>query len=129
MDRIDLEETDLEALRRALKIAKSSDRGRRQQIESMLEDRPWQDVAEFASFCCQAEALRLRPWQTPPCWVGDERPLVDDHRGEVAAWELRRRLLAAGLSQYEPDPVRMLEAVAMRQRSEPLPKGGLEEVH
>ena len=69
-----------------------------------------------AVYHCQMETLRLRPWQTPPCWVGDERPHVDDHRGEVAAWELRRRLLAAGLSEFEPDPVAALEAIALRQR-------------
>jgi len=36
----------------------------------------------------------------------------------VAAWELRHRLLKAGLSMYEPDPIRALEAVAARQRDE-----------
>jgi hypothetical protein len=36
----------------------------------------------------------------------------------MAAWELRWRLLKAGLSEYEPDPVAALEAVAARQRDE-----------
>jgi hypothetical protein len=48
--------------------------------------------------------------------------------GKVAAWELRRRLLKAGLSEFEPDPVAALEAVAARQRDEAPPVGRLEEV-
>ena len=59
--------------------------------------------------------LNLKPWQPPPCWQGDERP-VDDFAtaGRVAAWELRRRLLAAGLSAFEPDPVGALAAIEAR---------------
>jgi hypothetical protein len=49
-------------------------------------------------------------------------------RGTVAARELRRRLLAAGLSVHEPDPVRALEAVAARQRGDAPPIGQFEEV-
>jgi hypothetical protein len=52
-------------------------------------------------------------------WADDDKP-HDPHptAGRVAAWELRRRLLKAGLSQWEPDPVAALEAVAARQRDE-----------
>jgi hypothetical protein len=39
------------------------------------------------------------------------------------------RLIVAGLSVYEPDPVRALEAIAARQRGEALPRGRLEQVH
>jgi hypothetical protein len=49
-------------------------------------------------------------------------------RGTVAARELRRRLLAAGLSVHEPDPVRALEAVAARQRGDAPPIGQFEAV-
>jgi hypothetical protein len=88
---------DKDALRRALRAVKA-ETGRRPPPESEPDE--WYDAAMSAVYHCQMESLRLRPWQTPPCWVGDERPLVEDHRGEVAAWELRRRLLKAGLSQW-----------------------------
>jgi hypothetical protein len=113
---------DRDALRRAFKMA-----DRRPPPEADVEK--WWDEAMGAVYHCQMEALRLRPWQSPPCWIGDERPRVDDHRGEVAAWKLRRRLIAAGLSEFEPDPIRMLEAAAARQRGEAPPNGRLEQVH
>jgi hypothetical protein len=51
--------------------------------------------------------------------MDDDRPR-DDHSlaGKVAAWELRRRLIKAGLSEFEPDPVAALEAAAARQRDD-----------
>jgi hypothetical protein len=54
----------------ALKLAMDrcmQDPERRSQLEAMLEDRDWQDVAEFAAYCCQCDALELKPWQKPPC--------------------------------------------------------------
>jgi hypothetical protein len=97
---------DREALERAIVLARASDPPHDQQIASMLKDRPWLEVALFAAYACQDENLRLKSWQPPPCWMGDERP-VDDFpaAGRVAAWELRRRLIASGLSQFEPDPI------------------------
>jgi hypothetical protein len=47
----------------------------------------------------------------------------------VAAWELRRRLLKAGLSVFEPDPVAALEAVAARQCAEAVPVSRPAAVH
>jgi hypothetical protein len=62
--------------------------------------------AETRVFGCQCRALNLKPWQSPPCRAGDAKPDAEDHRGRLAAWTLRQRLLDAGLSQYEPDPLR-----------------------
>ena len=45
---------------------------RREQFDGMLEDRPllpaqpWFEVASFAAYCVQGEALRLKLWQSPP---------------------------------------------------------------
>ena len=110
---------DREALRRAMRMAKASDPARKEQLESKLQDEPWEEVALFAAYCCQCNTLHLKPWQPPPMWAEENRPR-DDHpsAGKVAAWELRRRLLKAGLSQWEPDPVAALEAVAARQRGD-----------
>ena len=73
------------------------------QMQRKLKDEPWIEAAQFAAYACQDDALRLKPWQPAPCWMGDDRP-VDDFAGagRVAAWELRRRLIAWGLSGTSP---------------------------
>jgi hypothetical protein len=50
-------------------------------------------------------ALNLLPWQSPPMFSHITRPAREEH-----AIELLRRLLDAGLSKYEPDPVAACEA-------------------
>ncbi len=110
-----LSRVDRDALRRALK-AKSP--GRRQ--PPVGSDVGF-DEATSAAYSCQMDNLHLKPWQDPPCWADDGARPLDDHRGRGAAWELRRRLIAAGLSQYEPNPVAALEAAAARQRAEAAP--------
>jgi hypothetical protein len=113
-----------------MRMAKASDPGRRQQLESKLQDEPWQEVALFACYCMQCQNLSLKPWQPPPMHADEDRPR-DDHpsAGKVAAWELCQRLLKAGLSMYEPDPIRALEAVAARQRAKVVSVEQLEKVH
>jgi hypothetical protein len=65
------------------------------------------------------DSLHLKPWQEPPCWAGDDKPVDrDGTHGRAAAWALRRKLIKAGLSMYEPDPVAALEAVAACQRDD-----------
>ena len=44
---------DRAALKLAIEQARNEDEGRAQQIDSMLEDQPWAEVATFAAFCCQ----------------------------------------------------------------------------
>jgi hypothetical protein len=54
--------------------------------------------------------------------MGDDKPRDESPvAGRVAAWELRRRLLAAGLSVYEPDPLNALATAAARQRGDAPP--------
>jgi hypothetical protein len=104
---------DREALERAIAIDRQRDLATRQQIDEKLEREPWREVAEFAAYGCQCTALHLKPWQPPPCWAhpddgdGEYGPVM----GRRAAAELLRRLLAAGLSRYEPDPVKALDRV------------------
>ena len=100
----DLDDVDREALERALKLAEAD--GRAEQLASMLQDRPWFEVASFAAYSCQNKKLNLKPWQSPPCSLSATQP-------EPEAEQMARRLLAAGLSQYEPDPI---TALAMRSR-------------
>jgi hypothetical protein len=108
---------DRDALRRALVAARSRNEARKKQIDSMLCDRDWETVAEFASYSVQRDALRLKPWQFAPCEVdiGDIDAPGYEHRGAAPAAELLQQLLAAGLSRWEPDPVTALDEVADRR--------------
>jgi hypothetical protein len=102
---------DREALRRALRTLKAKEPDRRHQLKG-----DWEEVAKFAAYSLQCDALNLKPWQSPPMHMEDDRPRDESPvAGRVAAWELRRRLIAAGLSVFEPDPIRALDAVAAGQ--------------
>ena len=107
-----LRRVDREALERAIAMRRAAGDVDALQMQRMLKEDRWIEVALFASYSCQDDALKLKPWQPPPCWMGDDRP-VDDFAaaGKVGAWELRRRLIAAGLSMYEPDPIGALAAI------------------
>jgi hypothetical protein len=94
---------DQDALQRAMTIARAMDRGRAEQLDAKLADEPWAEVAAFASHVCQIHALRLRPWERPPASIADN----DDGPAGI----LLRRLLAAGLSRFEPDPIAALDRI------------------
>ena len=102
-----MNEIDRDALERALVACRAEGAARAKQIDNMLADRPWADVAQFASSCAQGRALDLMPWQSPPCHA-NLRSLSEpfgDPRGARESAELLRRLLDAGLSRFEPDPL------------------------
>jgi hypothetical protein len=100
-----LSKVDREALERALAIEMASDEpGRREQGGD------WIAAARTAAYTCQRRALQLRPWQSPPCY-GDTSP---GHDGHADAAVLLKRLLACGLSRYEPDPLGALAAIEAR---------------
>ena len=73
----------------------------RSHVESMLKDRPFVEVAKFASYSCQYDALNLQPWDVAPC---DADENIDDGAGK-----LLRRMLAAGISRFHPDPLAALD--------------------
>jgi hypothetical protein len=77
-------------------------------------------IAASLAFCashCQSRSLNLQAWQTPPMWVRDLdaalREPFGGKRGDREAAELLQRMLDAGLSKYEPDPLAALDQ-AMR---------------
>jgi hypothetical protein len=88
-------EVDREALTRALALAKGVPQVERQR---------WDDAASAAAYHLQLKNLRLKPWQDPPMYG-------DIERAQPGAAELLARLLAAGLSRYEPDPIAALARV------------------
>ena len=74
--------------------------------------------AEFnAIHKAQYENLNLRPWELCPCEVDadstDELYQRDNYR---AAQQLLRRMLAAGVDKYDPEPLRGLEKAEGKRR-------------
>jgi hypothetical protein len=115
-----MNEIDRDALTSALMACRAEDAGRAKQIDSMLADRPWEDVAQFASSCAQGRALDLMPWQSPPCHA-NLRALSEpfgDPRAARESAELLKKMQALGLSRFEPDPLAAI-AEAERQNAAP----------
>jgi hypothetical protein len=110
----ELDPIDREALTRAIEICRTK-KGPvdRQQIERKLDKQPWFEAAYFAVFSCQTDALTLKPWQPTPAQIDDLEGVIatgdDGVGGRYAAARLLQRLLEAGLSRFEPDPVGALK--------------------
>jgi hypothetical protein len=78
------------------------------QIDLMLQDRDFWEVAMFAADCAQTKALRLKPWQIAPRWASpDDVTAATTERREAA--KLLRKMLATGVSRYHPDPLAAIE--------------------
>jgi hypothetical protein len=114
-----MDEIDKEALTRALEFTKAEPE-RAEQIESMLKDRTWEEVAQFAAQHQQCKNLRLKSWEIPPCHgaVNLAAPGTDADESFPTANRLLRRLLDAGLSQWEPDPEAALAPGATQREPE-----------
>jgi hypothetical protein len=115
---------DKEAMVRAIEITLASTQpGRREQVQRKLAREPWIDVAIFCAYAAQNAALDLKPWQPPPCQVRDLVARIqagdDGIFGRFAAAKLLQRLLDAGLSRYEPDPLAALERARLRSGLSP----------
>ena len=95
-----LNEIDREALDRALTLARAAG------VVQVEGHRSWRDAAEAAAYHLQIENLRLRPWHDPPMF-GDLSPGVP----QPGAAALLARLLKAGLSRYEPEPIEALARI------------------
>jgi hypothetical protein len=115
---------DIEALHRAMELARKEP-VRARQLDDMLRDRPWQEVARFASYSLQHQALQTRPWEVAPCECRPEdiaellRTPHPDMTGRAKAARLLQRLLELGLSRWEPDPMRAIAAAEQERSSEP----------
>jgi hypothetical protein len=97
-----MEPIDTAALQRALDMSlKSKEPGRADQIEWMLEEHGWLYAARFASYHLQMNQLQLRPWERPPCRLNAPN---DSPAGRLLA-----KMLAAGMSKHDPEPMRALD--------------------
>jgi hypothetical protein len=101
----ELDDVDLDALRRCITLL-MKDPMRAEQLRAMLEDQSWACTASFASYVVQGDRLGLRPWEDPPCVASTDDP----------AGRLLSRLLAVGLSQFEPNLPHALEQAEARAK-------------
>jgi hypothetical protein len=117
-----LSDLDRRALERAVAIEQTRNEASRDQIDRKLRGEPWLKVAVYCAERCQEISLHLEPWEyLPPCAV--EVNEVDapgyEHQGVRKSAALLRRMLRAGVSRYEPDPL-----AALAQKENGPAKGG-----
>ncbi len=99
-----LTKADMDALRRAVEIDCRHDPVRRRQVAAKLaagED--WVSVARSCAYRCQIESMHLQPWEHTIIFADDSESRA-----------LRRRVIAAGLSICEPEPLELLDRVEQR---------------
>ena len=105
---------DTEALVRSFDMGCRESTAYREHLTAIEKQGGWRDAAEHASYHFQIRTLKLRPWEPPPPWVRDIEGTLEAGDDGVGGWyraaQLAQRLLQAGLSLYEPDPVSALEA-------------------
>jgi hypothetical protein len=120
-----LTRTDREALTRAVKLVRSrpkrEDPGRREQIDQLIAEEGLFTAADFCATSCQRKDLKIRMWQPAPCEipVGEIDAILargdDTKSGHYAAAKLLKKMLALGLSRFEPTPIAAIsEAKAKR---------------
>ena len=117
-----LSRIDREALERAIEIVRNrkNDPGRREQVDHLMKHEGWFTAADFCCYCCQSELIRPRLWQPIPADIdpADIETILargdDGLGGEYAAARVLKRMLRAGLSRYEPEPLKALAEAKRR---------------
>jgi hypothetical protein len=89
------------------------------QLTTMLANgKSWESVAQSTVYSAQAAALKLKPWQSPPYITAGNlayragRDPNDHSCGPMPSDDeiaLLNKMLALGISIYEPDPMRAIE--------------------
>jgi len=103
----EIDALDADAFRRAIAWCRSH--GDADAIERTWAREGFEAAGHSAAYSAQCTTLRLKPWQCPPCDACGQAPGDPNVYGaRPAEVELRDRLLAAGLSVYEPDPLSAL---------------------
>jgi len=103
---------DRDAFARAIAIYRRERHGGDEHIRSKIAEEGFEVAGRFAAYWCQSRNLKLALCEFPPAWLAG----VDDIEGpdfkrKPQAAKLLRRLLDAGRSKFEPDPIAALERV------------------
>jgi hypothetical protein len=97
-------------MKRAIDAMRNESPESRERVEHVLREEGFESAAQTAAYHVQRLALGLKPWMCPPCWANDEidatRPNTFGNRAKEVA--LRQRLQRAGLSAFEPNPMKAL---------------------
>jgi hypothetical protein len=103
----ELTKADLAAMGRAINWMRAESPDRAEQIEHKLKHEGFEAAGEFAAIAAQDQTLHLKPWECAPCNIWGYN--------QSSAIELRNRLVAAGLSVFEPDPMQALAEAERKQ--------------
>ena len=71
--------------------------------QELLAEREWEDVAQTCCYSEQYDALGLKPEEPPSVSCSD-----DPHDRSPDGRDMLRSCSAAGLSRYEPNPLKVL---------------------
>jgi hypothetical protein len=115
---------DVDAWERCIEIERSRSPAHAERINEKLAQEGLEKAGRDAAYACQYATLRLRPWDWTPSWV--EPSQIDaiiargkdntaPQQGDYNAAVLLRKMLAAGISRWEPDP---MEALAKKRGAE-----------
>jgi hypothetical protein len=115
-DDVELDALDRAALERAVALTLAEDdQGRVEQVKDMLATRCWLEVAEFCAYHQQGRNLNIKPWEYVPSWIEPDAIDAIIARGQdgqkYGAAKLLKRMLACGLSEFDPTPLESLAAV------------------
>jgi hypothetical protein len=104
---------DHDAFTRAIEMMRAKDKLHADQINYKLEHEGFAAAGKFAAYSCQCDGLGVRPWEAPPMDAHDDLAAADPSIYGYRPKEigLLVRLLAAGLSRFEPDPLAALQKV------------------
>jgi hypothetical protein len=105
-----LAKADIEALRRALERGRDESDEYCAHLDRIAAQRGWPEAAASAAYHLQVKVLGLKPWQAPPCSCHSDEIGRGYGRSRTEVL-LRRRMLRAGISLYEPDPAAALEKI------------------
>jgi hypothetical protein len=114
-----LTDLDRAALERCIPVARGIEPIISRAISDILARDGWEEAAHYACHYCQVTSLNLMPFETPPAHMnlaaGLRLPFNSKNRERESA-ELLKRMLAAGVSKYEPDPLSALKQAEQRQQ-------------
>jgi hypothetical protein len=117
----DLDPADAEAFTRAIELYRGLGRDRSEQVDHWLKCDGWLQAARYCAANCQKSLVRPRLWLELPMYIepSDIEGIIargPDRGGKYQAARILRRMLRAGLSRYEPEP---LKALATRRAQQP----------
>jgi hypothetical protein len=98
---------DRAAMQAAIEMMRA-DPEQRELIDHVLNNQS--EAALFAVGFCQVKNLHLKAWECPPVDTLNVAEPSDNYGRRPNEVRLLRRMLAAGVSRYDPDPMQALAA-------------------